>query len=105
MSILVLQLPERQRLRAGAGEESGAPGGRRREYAYVTSDDGIEIDAQGHAAAALLPTRSIVIAVIQEADVSWHRITLPKAEWTKPQKIAINSGSGQQEAIGAGSSS
>jgi HSP20 family protein len=33
------------------------------------------------------------------------RITLPKAEWTKPQKIAIKSGSGQQEAIGAGSSS
>jgi HSP20 family protein len=33
------------------------------------------------------------------------RITLPKAEWTKPQKIAITVGSSQQEAIGAGSSS
>src|SRR5215217_3233944 len=32
------------------------------------------------------------------------RITLPKAEWTKPQKIAIKAGSGQQ-AIGAGASS
>ena len=32
------------------------------------------------------------------------RITLPKAEWTKPQKIAITAGSGQ-EAIGAGSGS
>ena len=31
------------------------------------------------------------------------RITLPKAEWAKPQKIAIKAGSGQQEAIGAGS--
>ena len=30
------------------------------------------------------------------------RITLPKAEWTKPHKIAIKSGS-QQEAIAAGS--
>jgi HSP20 family protein len=30
------------------------------------------------------------------------RITLPKAEWTKPHKIAIKAGSGQ-EAIGAGS--
>jgi len=79
MSTLVLQLPERQRLRAGVGEESGTAGARRREYAYVTSDDGIEVDAQGHAAAALLPTRSVVIAVIQEPDVSWHRITLPKA--------------------------
>ena len=33
------------------------------------------------------------------------RITLPKAEWAKPQKIAIKAGSGQQEAIGAGATS
>ena len=32
------------------------------------------------------------------------RITLPKAEWAKPQKIAIKSSGGQQ-AIGAGASS
>ena len=31
------------------------------------------------------------------------RIALPKAERAKPQKIAIKAGSGQQEAIGAGS--
>src|SRR5215217_3191411 len=31
------------------------------------------------------------------------RITLPKAEWTKPQKIAIKTGS--QQAIGAGANS
>ena len=79
MSTLVLQLPERSRLRAGTSVESEAAPGRRREYTYVTSDDGIDVEAQGHAAAALLPTRSVVIAVIQEADVSWHRITLPKA--------------------------
>jgi general secretion pathway protein L len=78
MSTLVLQLPERRRLRAGAADESAAPS-RRREYAYATSDDGIELDAHGDAAAALLPKRSIVIAVVQEADVAWHRITLPKA--------------------------
>ena len=78
MSTLVLQLQERRRLRAGATDESLAPS-RRREYAYATSDDGIELDAHGDAAAALLPKRSIVIAVVQEADVAWHRITLPKA--------------------------
>lgn len=33
------------------------------------------------------------------------RITLPRAEWTKPQKIAITVGTAQQEAIGAGSGS
>jgi general secretion pathway protein L len=77
MSTLVLQLPERRRLRAGAIDESAPT--RRREYAYATSDDGIELDAHGDAAAALLPKRSIVIAVVREADVAWHRITLPKA--------------------------
>jgi general secretion pathway protein L len=79
MSTLVLQLPERLRLRAGATDEPSAAPARRREYTYVTSGDGIELDAQGHAAAALLPSRSVVIAVIQEADVGWHRITMPKA--------------------------
>ncbi len=33
------------------------------------------------------------------------RITLPKAEWAKPHKIAIRAGAGQQEAIGAGATS
>jgi general secretion pathway protein L len=78
MSTLILQLPEHRRLRAGA-ESDAAADPRRREYAYVTSTDGIELEAQGAAAAALLPTRSVVIAVVQESDVSWHRITLPKA--------------------------
>jgi DNA-3-methyladenine glycosylase len=45
--------------------------------------DGIEVDAQGQAAAALLPGGSVVIAVVQEADISWHRITLPKAPAAK----------------------
>ena len=78
MSTLVLLLPERRRLRAGATADESAPT-RRREYAYATSDDGIELDAHGEAAAALLPKPSMVIAVVREADVAWHRITLPKA--------------------------
>jgi len=79
MSTLVLLLPERRRLRAGATDDTGGAPTRRREYAYATSDDGIELDAHGEAAAALLPKRSVVIAVVREADVAWHRITLPKA--------------------------
>ncbi|MEO8836302.1 MAG: type II secretion system protein GspL [Caldimonas sp.] len=79
MSTLIIQLPEHRRLRAGAGREDTGESTRRREYDYVTSNDGIEFEAQGQAAAALLPKRSLIIAVVQEADVSWHRITLPKA--------------------------
>jgi general secretion pathway protein L len=79
MSNLVLQLPEHRRLRAGAAGDVAGEQSRRREYAYATSGDGIELDAQGEAAAALLPRSTNVIAVVQEADVSWHRVTLPKA--------------------------
>ena len=79
MSTLVIQLPEHRRLRAGARAEPESDGWPRNDYAYVTSADGIEFEAQGEAAAALLPGRSLVIAVVQEADVSWHRIVLPKA--------------------------
>jgi general secretion pathway protein L len=79
MSTLVILLPEHPRLRARAADEAAPDPGRRREYVYVTSDDGIELEAQGEAAAALLPRRSQVIAVVCEADVAWHRITLPKA--------------------------
>ena len=79
MSTLVIQLPEHPRLRARAADEAAPDPGRRREYVYVTSADGIEFEAQGEAGAALLPRRSQVIAVVREADVAWHRITLPKA--------------------------
>src|SRR6185437_5557584 len=79
MSTLVLQLPEHRRLRARSTEEAAPELEKRREYAYVTSSDGIAFEAQGQTAAALLPRRSEVIAVVREADVSWHRITLPKA--------------------------
>jgi general secretion pathway protein L len=79
MSTLVLQLPEHKRLRARAVGESVFDAERRREYAYVTSTDGLAFEAQGAAAAALLPRRAEVIAVVREADISWHRITLPKA--------------------------
>ena len=79
MSTLVIQLPEHQRLRARATGEIALDPGRRRDYVYVTSADGIEFEAQGEAAAALLPRRSQVIAVVREADVAWHLIKLPKA--------------------------
>ena len=79
MSTLILQLPEHKRLRARAAGEADFDPERRREYAYVTSTDGIAFEAQGAAAAALLPRRTQVIAVVRAADVSWHRITLPKA--------------------------
>jgi general secretion pathway protein L len=79
MSTLVIQLPERPRLRVRVTGEAVPDRELRRDYRYVTSADGITFEALGEAAAVLLPRRSQVIAVVREADVSWHRITLPKA--------------------------
>jgi general secretion pathway protein L len=80
MSILVVQIPERARLRAQSiADGAAAPSGRGTEYAYVTSPDALLLDKQGECAAALLPKAATVIAQLADADVSWHRITLPRA--------------------------
>lgn len=80
MSTLVLQIPERRRLRARSpAEADGAGSGLGTEYAYATSPDGLLLTAQGECGAALLPKATHVVAVLADADVSWHRITLPKA--------------------------
>lgn len=79
MSTLIVHIPERQRLHASAVVDAPVESSRRREYEYVTSADGIEFEAQGRTSAALMPRRSVVIAALADADVSWHRIVLPKA--------------------------
>jgi len=80
MSILVIQLAPRPRLRAndprGSERESPPPA---TELDYATSSDGFAIESEGRAAPVLLPRASTVVAVLADTDVSWHRITLPKA--------------------------
>ncbi len=80
MSTLVVHIPQRRRLRsrnsAGLEADASAIG---TEYVYVTSPDGLVLQSQGQCAASLLPKAATVIAVLSDADVSWHRITLPKA--------------------------
>ena len=79
MSTLVVQIPSRSRLRSRAGVTEPGASGLATDYVYVSSPDGLALEAQGHCAAALLPKATTVIAVLADADVSWHRITLPKA--------------------------
>jgi general secretion pathway protein L len=80
MSTLVIHIPERQRLRARVPAEAGAEGsGRATEYAYAVTPDGLLLASQGEAAAVLLPKATTVVAVLADADVSWHRVVLPKA--------------------------
>ena len=81
MSVLALLLPPRERLAAraagvdAAGSSLKLPG----EWAFVLSTDGRSVAQQGSAAAALLPRADHVVLVLAEADVSWHRVDIPKA--------------------------
>lgn len=85
MSILVIQLSPRQRLRASASQAQRSSGPRlTEEYAYALSPDGgLSLDSEGQCAASLLPKADQVVAVLSDTDVSWHRITLPKAPAAK----------------------
>jgi general secretion pathway protein L len=84
MSILVVQLSPRGRLRArspgGAEPEADRAGG---GYSFALSPDGFAITKQGRCAATLLPRADHVALVLADDDVSWHRITLPKAPASK----------------------
>jgi len=80
MSTLIIQIPARRRLRAGSpADEAAAGSGMATEYAYVTTRDGLFLDAQGECAAALLPKAATIVAMLADEDVGWHRIPLPKA--------------------------
>ena len=79
MSTLVVLIPQRQRLRAAVAGVEPEASGLGTGYSYVLSADGLAIESQGRCAAALLPKATTVIGVLADADVSWHRIVLPKA--------------------------
>jgi general secretion pathway protein L len=71
MSVLVILLPPRPRADAAAAVPA--------DYAYVLSADGHTVARQGRAAAAQLPRADSACALLADADVSWQRLTVPKA--------------------------
>jgi general secretion pathway protein L len=80
MSVLVLQIPPRTRLGARVpGGEAPTVARAGADWAYALSADGLTVERSGHAAPALLPRADSTVAVLHDADVSWHRIPLPKA--------------------------
>lgn len=79
MSVLILQLPPRARLLAGAA--AGAPDivGSADGWQHVVSPDGGAIGGEGRAPTALLPAATSTVLVCAPGDVSFHRITVPRA--------------------------
>ena len=83
MSLLVIQIPPKPRLRArghriGGGVDSpeATPV---TEYAHVWSSDGRQVERHGRSAPALMPKADSVLAVLTDVGVSWHRLLIPKA--------------------------
>jgi general secretion pathway protein L len=82
MSILVIQLPARERLSARAADMASGlrlPA----ELDFVLSADGRRATQVGRSAPALMPRADSLVLVLAEADVSWHRIDVPKAPAAK----------------------
>ena len=80
MSILIVQIPQRLRFSArGRGSADQTTSRQGLEYDYVTSPDGLVLESQGRCVASRLPKSTVVVAVLADTDVSWHRITLPKS--------------------------
>ena len=80
MSTLILQLSARARQQSGAeGARAPTPGALGAEWAFVLTPDGLAVSREGRAATVLLPKADSVVLVLADTDVSWHRITVPKA--------------------------
>lgn len=80
MSLLVVQLPPHDRLGARAAAPATEAAARLpAEWHFVLSADGRSPARSGQAQAALLPKADLTVLVLAEADVSWHRIDVPRA--------------------------
>ncbi|CAD5372567.1 General secretion pathway protein GspL [Rubrivivax sp. A210] len=80
MSLLVIQLPPRERLGArAAGSDAAAAARLPQEWFFVLSADGRSVTQSGTAATALLPRADASVLVLAEDDVAWQRVAVPKA--------------------------
>jgi general secretion pathway protein L len=76
MATLVIQFPARPRLGGGGLAAAGAGS---TEMTYVLTPDGINISRQGRTTPALMPKAETAVVVLSDHDVSWQRLTVPKA--------------------------
>jgi general secretion pathway protein L len=77
MSTLIVQIPSRPRLSARG--DDAAPMRAPSEYSFVLSADGRSAGSHGRSTPDLMPKTREVVLLVDEADVSWRRIDIPKA--------------------------
>lgn len=83
MSTLAVLLPTRKRLSARHADEAGSVGPDGPQLLWALSDDGLSVSSSGQAGVGLLPRADSVVAVLDPRDLSWHRITVPRAPAAK----------------------
>ncbi|MBL8326514.1 MAG: general secretion pathway protein GspL [Rubrivivax sp.] len=79
MSVLAIVPGPRDRIASQAGGEGGAGVRVPDDFSFVFSADGTVVTQTGRTAATLLPKADRCIVVLADADVSWHKIKVPKA--------------------------
>lgn len=82
MTTLIIQLPAHQRQSsdpASADTAAGASASAQKEVFYVLTANGQTAVRQGMSAISALPRAETVVVVTAPTDVSWHRLSLPKA--------------------------
>ncbi|MEO5733581.1 MAG: type II secretion system protein GspL [Rubrivivax sp.] len=92
MTVLAIQLPPRERLAARAAGHDGASGPRiPAEWPFALGDGDRSVAQSGAAAAALLPRADRVVLLLADADVSWHRVMIPKAPAARMRAALLGS--------------
>ena len=84
MTLLVILLPPRDRLGSRSLAPAAEPAlraasGVSAEWSFVFSTDGRNAQQVGQAVLSSLPKADQTVLVLPEADVSWHRIDIPRA--------------------------
>jgi general secretion pathway protein L len=75
MSTLILLLPPQPRLSTAPQDLRAVPA----EIDFVHSVDGLRVTQHGRAAPSALPPAAVAVAVLAPGDVSFHKVTVPKA--------------------------
>lgn len=79
MSVLLVVLPPRPRAGEAAPAASAPGASATGRWHYLWSSSGRQVDRSGHTTLDLLPRADTVVAMLPADDVSWQRLTLPRA--------------------------
>ena len=90
MSTLIVLLPARPRLAPGAPAAVEPPADASSHWEWVLADADLLSGTPGGGAPGQMPRAASVVAVVGPWDLSWHRITLPRAPAAKLRPALLN---------------